>query len=195
MPLMLYNAPRTYFGPDLLLHKNQTMAELNGLNQARRSRVFPVRRNINTTLRLKDGRTLRPKGMSGLSSMSPRINYNSKSTPYLSGRRRGGLGNFITDAFSGISNTVTGTVSALTGTVSGVANAAQPLEKLLQDNPSLINLVKSYIPTASKPTPVTVVSSVPTTIPTTTLGISNKVWLVGALGTGALVLTKLLGRR
>lgn len=184
---MLYEAPRTFNGPDLLYHKFSTMAELNALNQARRTRVFPTPRKVNGTIRLKDGRTL-GRGLGRLYAVSPRINYNSKSAPYLSGRRRGGLGNFITDAIGAVTGTVTGTVSS-------VASSVQPIEQLLQNNPSLLNLVKSYIPTASNPTPVTVVAKPVVVAPTSTLGVSNKVWLVGAAGAGALVLAKLLGRR
>ena len=149
---MLYSVPKTFNGPDLLFHKAQTLSETNGLNQARRARVFPQARKIDSSIRLKDGRTLSPRGLSG----PARIDYARKSAPYLSGRRRGGLGD-ISDLFSGIKDTITGTVSAVTGTVAGVANAAQPLEQLLQNNPSLVGLVKSYIPTASQPQSPTIV--------------------------------------
>jgi len=190
---MLYNVPKTFNGPDLQFHKYQTMAELNALNQARRTRVFPTVRKINPTIRLKNGQTLTPRGLSG----PVRLNYNRKSSPYLSGNRlsrRAGLSG-ITDFFSGIKDTITGTVGAVTGTVTGVANAAQPLEQLLQNNPSLVNLVKTFVPTAQNPTPVTVVAK-PTTITTgQTLGVSNKVWVIGAAGAGALALIKILGRR
>lgn len=190
---MLYNVPPTKFGPDLLLHKFATMAETNALNQARRSRVFPQSRKIPSQIRLKDGRTLGPvSGLAGL-AVSPRLNYGAKSAPYLSGRRGPGLRG-IDDFFSGIKNTITGTVSAVTGTVSGVANAAQPIEKLLQDNPSLLNLVKTYLPgpsTISSPNIVAVQAPAPST----TLGVSNKVWMLGAAGAGALALVKMLGRR
>lgn len=202
---MLYNVPETFNKPDLLFHKFQTMAEQNALNQARRSRVFPIARLVNQSIRLKDGRILGKKGLSGSPSgrmspsgqVSPRINYNSKSAPYLSRRTAGKQGlSGITDFFTGIKNTITGTVGAVTGTVTGVANAAQPLEKLLQENPSLINLVKTYLPgpsTLSQPTIVAVQN--PSATSGATLGVSNKVWMIGAAGAGALALVKILNRR
>jgi hypothetical protein len=188
---MLYKVPQVPFNASLLAHRYQTMAEQNALNQARRTRVFPTQRQINQTIRLKDGRTI-GKGLSGL-SRSARINYFRKSSPYLSGRKRGGLGNFITDAISSVTSTVQGTVSSVSNVVSGVGTSVQPIEQMLQNNPSLLNLVKTYLPGPSTVQNPTVVVAKPTVMPVaTTLGVSNKIWMVGAVGAGALAFLKIM---
>lgn len=186
---MLYKVPEVHFDSRILTHPYQTLTEENGFGQARRTRVFPQNRNINTSIRLKDGRTLRPRtgSQSGLSGLS--FNYAQKSTPYMgthSGRT--GLGNFITDAVNAVTKTVTGTVNTISGTVSGVST---PIEKMLADNPSLLNLVKGYLPQPAPPQG-NVVYSMPATQPSTTMGVSNKAWMIGAVGLGSLALLKVL---
>jgi hypothetical protein len=193
VPLMLYRVPEVSFGQELLTHTRQTMAEENALKQARVANPFPVPRRVNQTIRLKNGKTLSPRGLSWT--------YARKSTPYLSRRQaapqRAGLAG-ITDFFSGIGSAITGTVSAVTGTVAGVAGAAKPLEQVLTENPSLVNLIRSYVAPPQASAPVTVIPLSPAPQPVLqqkTLGVSNMVWVAGAAGLGGLALIRLMGRK
>jgi len=180
---VLYNVPGVSFDQSLLSHRYETMAEENALKQARVSRIFPAQRRVNSTLRLKDGRTVKPKGLSAWQMM--------KSQPYM-GRtppaKRPGVSG-ITDFFGGIKD-------AITGTVTTASSIAQPIESVLKNNPSLIGLLRSYVPTINNAQPPTSINLTPTPMTSqSTLGVSNKVWIFGGLGLGALTLVKVMGRR
>lgn len=184
---MLYDVPKVGFGKEIVAHSASPLTEENGFNQARRARVFPKPITVSNVIKLKSGRVIQPGRGPLLSSYA---GYARKSAPYLSRPNLGG----ITDFFGGIADIVKGGASTVSNVISGAGSVVQPIEKLVQDNPALLSLVKSYVPTVTNPPAPTVVNLTPPPN-SSTLGVSNKVWVYGALGMGTVAVILLLRKK